>query len=203
MLPDGLSDVELTQSKLPINNILGCKAALICTTLAYSDEHQRLKVLVPIREYMQKIQPPGDHLVQPLLKYFQQLLEFFTDYDGTQSSSATVTRISSNYSNIQTVLWKRLQPGHHDLANSIYCICDLNRFSRLIGRGTIPLMRQIQLVLLDPHDHRLKAYYIMELFNSKDQGSLSNPETLASKALEHFNKFDDLSLKCMHAFSLL
>jgi hypothetical protein len=68
MLPDGLSDVELVQSKLPIDNILGCKAALICTSLAYSDEHKRLKNLVPIREYMQKIQPPRDHLIQPLRK---------------------------------------------------------------------------------------------------------------------------------------
>ena len=42
MLPDGLSDAELVQAKLPIDNILGCKAALIQTTLAYSDEHKRL-----------------------------------------------------------------------------------------------------------------------------------------------------------------
>ncbi|KAJ7915966.1 P-loop containing nucleoside triphosphate hydrolase protein [Mycena leptocephala] len=63
MLPDGLSDVELVQSRLPLDNILGCKAALIRTSLAYSDEHKRLKALVPIREYMQKIHPPGDHLI--------------------------------------------------------------------------------------------------------------------------------------------
>ncbi|KAJ7858094.1 hypothetical protein B0H13DRAFT_1640709, partial [Mycena leptocephala] len=63
MLPNGLSDVELIQSKLPINDILSCKVALIRTALAYSDEHKRLKVLVPIREYIQKIQPPGDHLI--------------------------------------------------------------------------------------------------------------------------------------------
>ncbi|KAJ7906793.1 hypothetical protein B0H13DRAFT_1570868, partial [Mycena leptocephala] len=73
ILPDGLSDVELVQSKLPIDNILGCKTALIRTTLAYSNEHKQLKVLVPIREYMQKIQPPGQHLVQPLLKHFHDL----------------------------------------------------------------------------------------------------------------------------------
>jgi hypothetical protein len=40
ILPDGLSDVELVQSRLPINNILSCKVALIHTTLAYSDEHK-------------------------------------------------------------------------------------------------------------------------------------------------------------------
>ncbi|KAJ7820032.1 P-loop containing nucleoside triphosphate hydrolase protein [Mycena leptocephala] len=74
MLPDGLSDVELVQSKLPIDNILSCKAALVGTTLAYSDEQKQLKALVPIREYMQKIQPPGDHLIQPLHKHFRNYL---------------------------------------------------------------------------------------------------------------------------------
>jgi hypothetical protein len=29
ILPDGLSDTELVQARLPIDNILGCKAALI------------------------------------------------------------------------------------------------------------------------------------------------------------------------------
>ncbi|KAJ7891116.1 hypothetical protein B0H13DRAFT_2530154, partial [Mycena leptocephala] len=109
MLPDGLSDVELVQSKLPIDNILSCKAALVGTTLAYSDEHKRLKALVPIREYMQKIQPPGDHLIRPLHKHFQELLEFLLEYHGTQSSSSTVARVLSNYSNIQNVLQNGLQ----------------------------------------------------------------------------------------------
>ncbi|KAJ7858300.1 P-loop containing nucleoside triphosphate hydrolase protein, partial [Mycena leptocephala] len=75
MLPDGLSDAELVQANLPIDNILGCKAALIQTTLAYRDEHKRLKALVPIRESMQKIKPPGNPLLRPLLKHFKELLE--------------------------------------------------------------------------------------------------------------------------------
>ncbi|KAJ7791641.1 P-loop containing nucleoside triphosphate hydrolase protein [Mycena leptocephala] len=111
MLPDGLSDVELVQSKLPIENILGCKAALICTALAYTNEKKRLKALVPIREYIQKIQPPGDDLIRPLLKNFQELLEFFMEYQGAQSSSSTVVRVSSNYSNIQNVLQNGLHRG--------------------------------------------------------------------------------------------
>ncbi|KAJ7731724.1 P-loop containing nucleoside triphosphate hydrolase protein [Mycena olivaceomarginata] len=59
MLPDGLTDVDLIQSKLPLENILKCKTALKSTALAYSDEHKRLKVLMPIREYLQQHQPPG------------------------------------------------------------------------------------------------------------------------------------------------
>ncbi|KAJ6472858.1 P-loop containing nucleoside triphosphate hydrolase protein, partial [Mycena vitilis] len=70
MLPNGLSDVELLQSKLPLDNMRGCKSALLRTGLAYSDKHRRLKVLVPIQEYIMQVQPPDNSLVCPLLEYF-------------------------------------------------------------------------------------------------------------------------------------
>jgi phosphoribosyl-AMP cyclohydrolase len=197
MLPDGLSDAELAQAQLPIDNILCCKAALIQTTLAYNDEHKQLKALVPIREYMQKIKPPGYHLVRPLLKHFKELLELFVEYCGTESNSATVARISSNYSNIQNILWSGAQQGHSDLVNTIYCACDLNHFSYSIGRGPIPFTHQIQNLLPRPCDHRVEAYYIFSLFNSFGHSSISITKTLVFEALEHFKHFDDSDLKCM------
>ncbi|KAJ7794474.1 hypothetical protein B0H13DRAFT_1935214 [Mycena leptocephala] len=194
-------DVELVQSKFPIDNILGCKAALIRTALAYSDEHKRLKVLVPIREYMQKIQPPGDHLIRPLFKHFHELLEVYMEYRGSQSSSSTVARVSSNYSNIQNVLQNGLQQGHPDLVNSIYCTCYLNNLSERMGQGTISLIQQIHNVLPHPCDHRLEAYFIIECFNSQIV-SISNLKTLTSNALKHFEEFDDPDLKCRLYISL-
>jgi hypothetical protein len=165
--------------------------------LAYSDENKRLKALVPIREYMQKIQPPGDHLIQPLLKHFQELLELYMEYRGTQSSSSMVARVSSNYSNIQNVLQNGLQQGNPDLVNSIYCTCNLNRFSQVMGQGAISLIQQIHLVLPHPCDHHIEAYLIIEQLDSWILHSISNPKTLASEALEHFKEFDDPDLKCM------
>jgi hypothetical protein len=204
MLPDGLSNVELVQSKFPIGNIQGCKAALICTALAYSDGHKRLKALVPIREYMQKHQPPGDHLIRPLLKHFQELLEFYMEYQGNESSSSTVARVLSNYSNIQNVLQNGLQQGHPDLVNSIYCTCYLNNFSQRIGQGYTSLLQQIQNILPHPCDHRLETYVITEWLSSWNFNYISNPDTLASNALEHFEEFDDPELKCMlHESQLL
>ncbi|KAJ7469528.1 P-loop containing nucleoside triphosphate hydrolase protein, partial [Mycena latifolia] len=72
ILPDGLSNVELLQSGLPVPDILTRKAVLLQTSLAYTDS-MRLKVLVPIREYMQHMHPPSPSLVQPLRKHFQSL----------------------------------------------------------------------------------------------------------------------------------
>jgi hypothetical protein len=197
MLPDGLSDVELVQSKLPIDNILGCKATLIRTALAYSDEYKRLKALVPIREYIQKIHPPSDYLIRPLLKHFQELLEFYMEYQGNQSSSSTVARVSSNYSNIQNVLQNGLQQGHPDLVNSIYCACYLNNFSLCIGQGATSVFQEIKNVLPYPCDHHLEAYFIMELLNSQTLYPISTPETLASKVSELLEEFHDPDLKCM------
>jgi hypothetical protein len=197
MLPDGLSDAELVQSRLPIDNILGCKAALLRTSLAYADEHNRLKALVPIREYMQKIEPPTNALVQALHKHFQQLLEFYVEYYGTQSSSTIVARISSNLANIQNVLRNKLQQGPLDLESSIYCICHLNQFSRFTGRGFIPLTLQIPNLLPDLANHRLEVYFYAELFSSHYYYSISSPETLVSQVLKHFESLDDSEVKCM------
>ncbi|KAJ7616191.1 P-loop containing nucleoside triphosphate hydrolase protein, partial [Mycena polygramma] len=100
VLPDGLSDVELLQTKLPIRDIPRCKLALIRTALAYVDGQKRLKVLVPIREYMQRNYPLRNDMVRPLLTYFQDLLKVYLG----SSSSRAVPRIISNYANIQNVI---------------------------------------------------------------------------------------------------
>jgi hypothetical protein len=197
MLPDGLADVDLIQSKLPLENILQCKTVLKSTALAYSDEHERLKVLMPIREYLQQHRPPGDHLVQSLLKYFQEMLKFYTGYMGTQSISSTVSRIKLNLTNIQNILQWGLKQKQPTLANSIYCICYLAQFSLTNIQGQTPLISQIQDLIPQSNDHRLEVYFITELFRLWVYYKISDPGALVSQALGHFPYFDDPVLKCV------
>ncbi|KAJ7321971.1 hypothetical protein DFH08DRAFT_818350 [Mycena albidolilacea] len=135
MLPDGLSDVELLQSKLPIEDIWNCKTTLIRTALAYLDHKKRLKALVPIREYMQKIHPPSNELFKSLLKHYHELLELHKDFSGTEMISSTVRQISSNLANIQSLLRNGLQKDHPDLTENVFGALYLNSFSRITGRG--------------------------------------------------------------------
>jgi hypothetical protein len=198
MLPDGFSDAELVQSKLPIDNILACKVALIRTSLAYTDEHKRMKVLVPIREYMRESRPPGDHLLKPLLKHFQDLLELYVENHGTRSGSSIVARILSNFANIQNVLQNGLQQDHPYLKDSIYCICHLSFFSRHIGRcGTTALIGQVCNMLPQLHDHHLEAFVIAEVFSAQKHYLISDPETLIPQYLKRIEQIDDTNLKCM------
>ncbi|KAJ7800138.1 P-loop containing nucleoside triphosphate hydrolase protein, partial [Mycena olivaceomarginata] len=73
LLSDGISDIDLVQSKSPIPDILKSKTALIRTSLAYVDRTGRLKVLAPIREYIQIARPPSSDLVRPLQKHLTNL----------------------------------------------------------------------------------------------------------------------------------
>ncbi|KAJ7773930.1 hypothetical protein B0H16DRAFT_1408682, partial [Mycena metata] len=111
ILPDGLSDVELKQSKFAIQDILDCKRALLRTALAYLDDHKRLKALVPIREYMAKFRPPTDEMIGALFKHFQELLQVYAGNLGKPSSALYVERLNSNYTNIQNIIQNRLHPG--------------------------------------------------------------------------------------------
>ncbi|KAJ7022161.1 hypothetical protein C8F04DRAFT_243849 [Mycena alexandri] len=199
ILPDGLSDAELQQSKLLVNNVLGCKTALLCTALGYLDEQKRLKVLVPIREYVHRFQPPTHDHVRPLLKYFTELLNLRIQYSGHLASSQIVARISSNYFNIQNMLLEGLQ---HDDPDSIYSICNLNRFSLVCSRGTIPLFSQVYESLPNLSSHHVQAYIIAEWFNSFQHYRIPDPERLVVEALDHFKYFDDPDLQCRFYNSL-
>jgi hypothetical protein len=92
ILPDGLSDVELIQSNFPLRNILGCKSTLLSTALAYTDGQTRLKLLVPIREYLQKHHPVQHHIIHSLSQHYQELLELHRKFHGTLSNVGVMTR---------------------------------------------------------------------------------------------------------------
>ncbi|KAJ7866630.1 P-loop containing nucleoside triphosphate hydrolase protein [Mycena olivaceomarginata] len=195
ILPDGLSDVELVQSKLPIVNIRSCKAALIGTALAYDDKQKRIKVLVPIREYILSVLPPGDSLIRPLAVHFQELLELYNEFRGTHSNSGIVSQISSNYANIQNVVVTGIQQGCQDLTNSIYCFCYLHSFSIDTGRGVVQAFLKIPQTLLQTKNARLQAYFMTELFRSWRDYLIPNHQILIAEVLEHFKDFDDGDLK--------
>ncbi|KAJ7457401.1 hypothetical protein FB451DRAFT_1509666 [Mycena latifolia] len=191
MLPDGLSDIELLQTQFPIENILACKAALLRTSLAYIDDQKRLKALVPIREYMQKMHPPIAHMIQPLMKHFIHLLEIHSTYHGTVSSPAIVARIALNLANIQNVLIDGLKQDNPDLVSTIECACQFERFIRQTGHGPGQLIHQIQKVLPQPRDYRLEVYFILALLGQK----VGNEEDVVNQAIKCLPHLDDPDLK--------
>jgi hypothetical protein len=196
MLPDGLSDVELRLCKIPIDDILTCKAALLGTSLAYNNDQRRIKTLVPIREYVHKFHPPKGHLLQPLFIYYKQLLEVYQAHRGTLSDGVAA-RIASNFANIQNILLNGLHQSNPDLVDIIYCTSYLDLFSVSSGRGSIISIKLIQSVLPQPSNHRLEISVITRVLLSWKFHAISNPEALVNQAKEHLKHFDDADLECM------
>jgi hypothetical protein len=196
MLPDGLSDVELLQSNLPLKNILACKSCLLRTALAYIDDQKRLKTLVPIQEYVRKIHPPGQHLVQLLFNHFEELLELYRTFDGTISNTQIITRIQSNFANIQNLLLDGLSLDNPEVVKVIYSTCDLNSWSEQMGYGGIPLMNKIPDILPQPADNRVEVYFICKLLAGWRHHPVPHILELISKALSLFDQLNDPDLKC-------
>ncbi|KAJ6467309.1 hypothetical protein C8R45DRAFT_1171729 [Mycena sanguinolenta] len=118
ILPNGLSDAELVQSKLPISNILSCKAALLATALAYVNSNKRLLVLIPVREHLQQSSLPLPPLVYCLQKYFHALLSLFKMYmhKGVQWQPV-ITQMTLNLGNLEAVLEQGLDVDHPELTD--------------------------------------------------------------------------------------
>jgi hypothetical protein len=196
ILPDGLSDAELLQSQLPIKDVLGCKAVLLSTSLAYVDDKKRLKSLVPIREHMQSFYPPSQALTDCLQKHFHLLLDLFWNHRGLQHAAGGLNQISLNLGNLQQVLQKGLDSQNPNLAESIKCVIALSSFTRVTAQGYHPLMDLVPAALLNTKDDKLEIYVITEMFSSAAVHPISNGDDLIAKAISHFHNLNDPVLEC-------
>jgi hypothetical protein len=195
ILPDGLSDIELLQSNLPIQNILKCRAILLATSLAYQDDKKRLRSLIPIREYIQRYYPPSQALSQSLRKYFHSLLDLYQKYNGEQLQSVVI-QITLNLGNLQEILRQGLHDGSPNLADTIYCILSLNSFYRVTGHIRTTLMDYIPPVFPRPCNHQLQTSCLIEALLSYRQHSPLMTEPLIAQVMTQFQHIDDPALEC-------
>ncbi|KAJ7822898.1 hypothetical protein B0H14DRAFT_3146200, partial [Mycena olivaceomarginata] len=189
ILPDGLSDGELIQYKLPICNILSCKSALLATSLAYQDGDRRLRSLMPMREHVQKFLPPSLALVQCLRKGFYELLELYQKYNGEQLGPV-INQITLNLANFHQVLQQELYNHAPDLGITIHSISSLNSFHRFTGRGYTGLLDSILPILPGLDDPQLQLHFITEVLRSSAYyPSLDREQfiTQAPNMIEHIN----------------
>jgi hypothetical protein len=195
ILPDGLSDVELKQTKFPIENILGCKVVLLATSLAYSDDNKRFKALVPIREYMQRYHAPSSYLILPLLEYFQELLTVYRNLFHTQSTEGLTHRVRSNWANIQNILSRGLQPDNPDLAETIQRTLTFATFCANINRPSTQLMGRIRDLIPGLNNPKIELDFICACLRKFwSRTPIENPEILIARGLELSQQVDDKSL---------
>ncbi|KAJ7451890.1 hypothetical protein FB451DRAFT_1185943 [Mycena latifolia] len=200
ILPDGLSDVELVQSKLAITDIMTCKAALLATSLAYIDDKRHLKSLVPIREHVQRFYPPSPLFTNQLQRHFHPLLELYHKYYRTQMGASRVTQLQSNVGNIRQLLFRALDLNNPNLAEMIDCTLSLNLFTRqteLVYHPLNQMLLERMGVVPPPNcDSRFQAQLIIGILESRILLAPINVNRLIAQAISHFSTFDDPVLEC-------
>ncbi|KAJ7806530.1 hypothetical protein B0H14DRAFT_2610376 [Mycena olivaceomarginata] len=188
LLPDGIYDIDLEQSKTPIPEIWECKSVLIRTSLAYVDHAGRFKVLAPIRDYIRSAWPPSPPLVQPLQEHLHNLLRLWS----------AVTDYSSTADYLAPRLLGLEDSDHANLRQTVQGIILLNRFNLTMNRGLTPLMLRLPEVLGRTGDQELDAQFTTEAFLAYQFYTISNPEKSIEEAMEAFRVLEDLEAEARY-----
>ncbi|KAJ7690808.1 hypothetical protein B0H17DRAFT_1134079 [Mycena rosella] len=186
LLPDGLSDAELTQSNLSIPNILSAKATLIRTSLAYASRNHRFQVLVPIREHVRSTHPPSSTLRLAMRQYFRDLLDLWKQFQ-VMPSPAAAAQLSANLGNINAILADGLQQDAPDLVATIRAAVVLNGFIRMRNNASSPLMPLIsEHVMRFPRNPVYGTYFIDKFFASRNH-PIQDPDAQLALANRYFD----------------
>ncbi|KAJ7067364.1 hypothetical protein C8F01DRAFT_666009 [Mycena amicta] len=185
LLPDGIFDADLLQSRLPIPEILHCKATLIRTSLAYSDPSGRLRVLAPIREYVQIVRPPAPPTLRRLRAHFHDLADLWYAFMHRRTLTTDLyPRLAMNMGNIHQLLLHGLDNDPLDLKVTVRTIMWLNYLNRMTSRGISPLLSRVPAVLPLVDDPSLSLYYYAEVLQSWEFVPVPDPDGVVATAME-------------------
>ncbi|KAJ7454947.1 hypothetical protein B0H11DRAFT_2244722 [Mycena galericulata] len=193
LLPDGISDVDLSKNSCPIPELPRAKSTLLRTSLAHI-EAGRLKVLAPVRELMRQIDPPPYTLVRPLLLHWHSL---FTLWETFQMPSGDLLpRLAGNIGNFTSLLQYGLEAGAPNLKEVIYGIFSMDRFSSRTFGTQSPLKAHIAVHIERVDDNQLRAYNIRDLF-AQTPIIPSEAPGLIAQGSEFHRLAHDLSGECL------
>jgi hypothetical protein len=191
MLPDGLTEVELAKAMLPIHDILACKATLLQTSLAFIDKDQKLKALVPIREYTLRTHPPTVELKLKLRKHFHQLLDFWNQFRDLNMADIA-PQISCNLGNFNSIFLDALNTECPDVIQNMQSVLYLNQFYGRIQETFSPLLPELATQISNWKDHPIFGDYLVERFVNSDYLPVMDAEEQITQGHEYFKSKEAL-----------
>ncbi|KAJ7239117.1 P-loop containing nucleoside triphosphate hydrolase protein, partial [Mycena rebaudengoi] len=201
MLPDGLTDADLIQANLPITNILACRTTLIQTSLAFVDQDQYLKVLVPIREHILHVHPPAIFIKRKLREHFHQILDLWNQFEDLNVADI-LPKISRNLSNFNTVLHDGLETEGPDIVQSIRSILFLNKFYHRIEETYSLLLLEISRQMLHWKENPIFGEYLIQLLQCGRHLPDLDLNSHITLGTEHFKSKDPLEQGKTQSLSL-
>jgi hypothetical protein len=162
LLPDGVSATELLQCNQHIRDIWRCKSTLIRTSLAFIGPDGRVRVLMPIREYMQRFHPPIQAIVKAFCTYLGSLLRVWTIQRGLESTQV-IANITVNLGNIRSVMNYGCDNFAEDMRDIGFGILELDAFLFDIYGGCTDLFPRVLEVIKRTGEQSLEGLRICGL----------------------------------------
>lgn len=210
LLPDGISEVNLERTGVPLFSIARCRVTLCRTSLAFVDRDGRLKTLVPIRQYIRRNHPPSLALIRPLHDFMCNLVRPLATWERSPVPGV-LQQVTQNLGNIHSLIGYALNARemHMHIAQTIQCVIDFSMyaiFATAAGRASsLDLLLSLEQSVEGLKDANLHGRYWLALLRAGEISARylgSCMESWARKALQSFAEVDDITGQGKHVFCL-
>ncbi|KAF8192370.1 hypothetical protein K438DRAFT_1762368 [Mycena galopus ATCC 62051] len=150
---------------------------------SYKDDNNRLKVLVPVREYMDQNFPARPALIQPLRQYLYEVLDIHKEY-GNRLPSVN-GQILRNMGNLRRILQAGLDWDGPHFEDTIYGVLSFQSFRRTLGHSRTSLMDLLPAAIHHTQNRELALRLILELLRESSDKAIDF-EKLVEQAQDHF-----------------
>ncbi|KAJ7578503.1 P-loop containing nucleoside triphosphate hydrolase protein [Mycena floridula] len=190
-LPDGITSVEFDQLQLPLSDFTQCRSTLCRTSLAYVTPEHRLKLLAPVKDYIQKSYPPSASTIIAIRMYFFDLVKLAGQISNIPS---LVQKFASNIGNIHFTIRMALKDPNPMLGKivlkqllnliNIYSITQVGSFDLLKSCGSF------MNIMTD--DLQLHGYNCMAKYWTIPAYEIKHAEAVYHESIKHFQQANDL-----------
>ncbi|KAJ7204161.1 hypothetical protein GGX14DRAFT_698881 [Mycena pura] len=194
ILPNGLSDLELVHSNLPIVDIRGAQTTLLRTALAQVGRSNCLSVLMPIREHIRGTHPPQRALKAALREYYHKAIALW-QFRVTLSSDL-VAQLSASLGNMQAIFEDGLRdPAAAEVTQTLRSAITLNAFSRVRHGEASPLMPLVEEIIVRFPTEQVYGDFFVEMFYASTHRQIREPELQITLGQRYFDNETDVERK--------
>lgn len=203
LLPDGVLEDDLDLIAPRIRQLAKCSAALRRTALAYQDESGRLKLLAPVRSFIEDNHPPEDRHLAALESYIWDLVKQTKGIEEGRSREV-IRRVAPHINNIESIIERALDEDS-DPRQAVKATIDLALFHMYTSCGRPRSLERALNCARELGDKSLEAdcLYITAFMTHRHAKSPDQVELWFKHAAELYREIGDASgeAKCLQELS--
>ncbi|KAJ7575525.1 hypothetical protein C8J56DRAFT_1063119 [Mycena floridula] len=189
-LPDGITLVEFEQMHLPFSDFGHCRSTLRRTSLAYITADGHLKLLAPVKEYIQKTYPPPAASIISIRTYFFDMVKLA---EGLYKTPALLHKFTSNIGNIQfTLRMALIDPDPVTIRSVLDLLFNLTHFYYVANIGSFDLIQScFKIIEALPDNSQLLGRYYITMYWTIPHHEAKHAEDVCFECINHFMQAND------------